>query len=118
MAASPIQLFQSVQRNFQTLGIHQFRPKETYSLNWRIPWVLFCYIQHFISVFAFFAFEANTVLDYGTSFYGFITMVYTVYYILILIKRTPQIFQLIENFQEFIDQRKCCTQSVKFDNSH
>lgn len=107
MAASPIQLFQSIQSYFRIFGFSKSQSDTTCSLNWRTLLAFFCYIQHFIAVFAFFVFEANTVLEYGTSFYGFITMIYTIFYILILTKRTPQIFQLIENFQEFIEKRKC-----------
>lgn len=105
--ASPIQLFQSTQKYFQILGIYRSQPEKSSSFNWRILLAIFCYIQHFITVFAFFVLEANTVLEYGTSFYGYISMVYCVYYISILIQRKPNIFQLIESFQGFIEQRKC-----------
>lgn len=105
--AGSIQLFKSVRKYFQLLGIDQSQPNGTYSLNWRIALALFWYIQHLITVLAFFISEASSVLEYGTSFYGFISMVYCVYYFLILIWQRPRIFQLIENFQQFIEQSKC-----------
>lgn len=105
--ATSFQLFQSVKANFQFLGIFKSQPSGIFALNWRIILALFWYIQHLITVLAFFIFEAKTVLDYGVSFYGFISMVYCVYYFLILIWQRPRIFQLIENFHQFIKQSKC-----------
>lgn len=105
--ASPIQLFRSVRRYFQLLGIDQSQPSETFSINWRIVFTIFWCAQHSITIFAFFIIEAKTVIEYGISFYGFIIMAYCVYYFSILIWQRSRIFQLIENFQQFIEQSKC-----------
>lgn len=105
--ASSIQLFKSVRKYFQLLGIDQPPLNGTSLIHWRISLALFWYIQHFITVFAFFIFEARTVIEYGTSFFGFIMMIYCVLYFLILIWQRPRIFQLIESFEQFIQQSKC-----------
>lgn len=109
-----VQLFQAIQNYHQTLGICQPQPNASHPINWRMLVVFFCFAEQIASATVFFLTEAKTVLDYGCSFYTSISMVYCVYYFLILIQRTPQIFQLIEHFQEFIEQSECSMGDILF----
>lgn len=112
--ARSIQLFESIRIYFGVLGIFPPNANENSSLNWRNLLVIFSFIQNGISSLVFFMFEANSVLDYGITFYTYTSMMYCVWYFVAFIWRTPQIFQLIESCQQFIEQRKCLR--IKFWN--
>lgn len=105
--ASSIQLFKSVRKYFRQLGIDPPQPSETTSINWRILSALFWFVQHFIAASAFLILEARTVIEFGTSFFGFIMVFYCVAYFLTLISQRHRIFKLIDNFELFIGQSKC-----------
>lgn len=109
--AGSIQLFQSIQKYFQTIGICPSDSSKLDSFNWRIFLALFCYAQQIASASVFFICQAKSVLDYGCSFYTSISMTYCVYYFVILIRQKPQILELIESCEAFIEHRKCPTKN-------
>lgn len=102
--ATSTHLFQSIQKYYQLLGIYPTLLNNKCSPNARNLMVLFCYVQYGISALAFFVMEAESVLEYGISFYTYISMLYCVYYFLILYKQMPKILQLIEQFEQFMDK--------------
>lgn len=107
----PNKLFRSVQKCYQTLGVYPFQPENvrTCVLNRKILLAMFLYVQQCIAAVTFFLIEANSVLDYAVSFYTYISMLFCVYYFIILIRKMPQIIELIEKFQQFMEKSKCTT---------
>lgn len=59
-----------------------------------------------IASFAFFLHEAETVDDYGVSFYTSISQLCTTDYFVMIVWRMPVILELFRNFEEFIELSK------------
>lgn len=105
MAAS-IKLFQFAQELFQMLGIRLPKQNEILSFRSRNIFFLFCYTQLSISMAAFFLFEANTMLEYGSSFFMSLTQFCIAMDYLVLMWRFPNILELIADFEDFIEKSK------------
>lgn len=60
----------------------------------------------FIALFAFLLWEAETIDDYGTSFYECLTQLGCAHNFLVVVWRMPVILKLLKNFEKFIDSRK------------
>lgn len=60
----------------------------------------------FITSFAFFLWEAETVDDYGTSFYGAVSQLCLTHNFLQVVWKMPDILKLLRNFENFIDSSK------------
>lgn len=97
-------LFQFVQKLFKILGIRPPQKNETLSFNSRNLFFLFCYAQLFLSMIAFFLFKAKTMLEYGSSFFMFITQFIIALFFLILMWRITNILKLIAEFEQFIEK--------------
>lgn len=107
--ANPIKPLRSVQKYFRLVGIDIDPPSETSSINWRNVSFFFCLIQHFVTVAAFFVFDASTVIEFGTSFFGLNMMFYCIPYFLTLLSQRHRMFELTDNFQQFMERSKCLT---------
>lgn len=104
--ANSIKLFQFLQKSYKTLGICPSQDHEGLAFNTRNVIFLFCYAQMFLSVLAFFIFKADTMLEYGNSFFMFETQFYIAMDFLVLMWRITNILELIEEFEEFIEKSK------------
>lgn len=103
----PIQLFQSLRQYYQTMGI--YLPKNTNqgcSVNRKSSFFLFFYIQLIISSMLFFSYKAESVLEFGASFYAVISELFCTWYFLIKMFQMPKILKLIEAFEKFIEKSK------------
>lgn len=79
---------------------------ERLSFNMRNVCILFCYAQVCFPVLAFFLFKANTVVDYGSSFFTFITMFAVAVWFLVIMWQIKNILSLIDDFDQFIENSK------------
>lgn len=95
-----IKLFEFVQKCYQFMGIHSFRIN---LLNPKNLLFLVFPSTEMISMIAYILYKADSAKEYNSAFYLFNTNFgFTIYY-LIIIWKMPNILQLIEQFQEFIE---------------
>lgn len=77
------------------------------SANRKNSFFLFCYIQLLISSVLFLLFDAETMLEFGASFYALLAESFCIWYFLIKMWQMPRILKLIEGFEVFIEKSKC-----------
>lgn len=102
-----IQLFQSVQEYYQTLGIlpnSQSNRKFSVTFPKLIP--IFFLSMSCISSSAFLLFEAKTTSEYGGAFYAFISELCILYIFFVQVWQMPNTLQLVANFEKFIEKSK------------
>lgn len=101
--AYTIQLFQPVQKYYQTLGIESHQNS---LFNFRNLFAIFCFLMCFTSTLAFFLFKANTILEYGATFYAFISETYILYFLFVQMWQMANISKLIASFENLIKESK------------
>lgn len=101
-----MKLFQSVLRSYKLLGIEMSLKHESNSLSLKSLLILLTSIQAMVSSAAFFLFEAQTVSEYGYSFYTSTTVFFNTGYFLIKIWKMPAIFGFINGLEDFIKKSK------------
>lgn len=111
--AGKTKLFHSLRQLYQMLGIYSSETNQNFLFNWKIVFIASSMILFFIGSFAFFLWEAETVDDYGSSFYTSISQLCTTNYYLILVWRMPAILELFKNFEDFIESSKSCRNFIK-----
>lgn len=116
--AGPIKLFQLVQKLYQMLGIQRPQKNEAIAFNSRNLFFLFCYTQLCGSMMAFFLLRASTMLEYGSSFFMFITQFYITVDFLILMLRISKILDLITEFENFIEKSKLVNSHIHYSDYH
>lgn len=98
-------LLQFTQKVYQDMGTRTTQSNSNHrSINWRNIFMLTSFIQLFISSFAFLIFEADSIVDAGTSFYVASTEICCIIYYLINMQKMPKILKLIENFEKFVEK--------------
>lgn len=102
--AGSIQLFQPLQKYYQTLGIYPDRQSSLF--NYKNLFAILCISLNGISALAFFLCKANTISEYGCAMYSFISQSCILYTLFIQLWQIPNILKLIASFQEFIGQSK------------
>lgn len=102
--AGSIQLFQSIQKFYRTLGIYP--DPQSNLFNYRNLFAIFCYLLNGISALAYFLLEANTISEYGATFFTFISEVYILYFLFVQMWQMPNILKLIASFEKFIEESK------------
>lgn len=98
--------FQSVQRFYQSLGVCSLRLNQTYSFNLRIFLIYLVIALVFISEIAFCQFEAESVTDYGRSFFAFVIQISCCWDFTTTIWQISNILKLIEKYEKFIAKSK------------
>lgn len=101
-----MKLFQSLQKFYRITGIYPSSSNRNHSVNWKILLILLSLIQFAVLTGVFFITEANSIDEYGTSFYGSISALLGVVDFLINIWKMANILRLIGKFEEFINKRK------------
>lgn len=105
--AKTIELFQYVQKIYQIVGIcsssnyhgqHRVSAKATF--------ILGCMILSFNSSFAYFLFEANSVDEYGRSFYMSFTKLEIYLYFVVNLAKVEKILNLIKKLEDFVELSK------------
>lgn len=101
--AEQSELFYSLRQLYKTLDIYPSKTNQTYRFKWKTIFFVFPIILMFITSFAFFLWEAETVDDYGTSFYGSMTQLSQTHNILMIIWQMPTILELFRKFENLIE---------------
>lgn len=105
--AKTIELFQYVQKIYQIVGIcsssnyhgqHRVSAKATF--------ILGCMILSFNSSFAYFLFEANSVDEYGRSFYMSFSKLEIYLYFVVNLAKVEKILNLIKKLEDFVELSK------------
>lgn len=68
--------------------------------------ILFCLAQMLISVTAYSYVHAKSIGEYGIVFFAGITLLNAINYVCLQIRNGPNIFQLIEHLERFIEMRE------------
>lgn len=71
--AGSIKIFQVILQLYQTMGIYPPQTKQRFKFNLRIFLFMFALMELFITTLACLWFDAKTVFEFGTSFYGCIS---------------------------------------------
>lgn len=104
--ANQTKLFHSLRQLYQTLGIYPSEASQTYRFEWKTIFFVASTGLLFITSFAFFLFEAETVDDYGTSFYTSVSQCTQTSNIFIMIWRMPIIVELLKKFERLTELSK------------
>lgn len=105
---APITLFCSVQKYFKAMGFYApLQPNERCAINRENGFYTFATAGAIIPASGFLFFEAESAYEYSVTFYVSITMAMPTVAYIIFLYRMRSIINLIENFQVFIDKRKC-----------
>lgn len=103
--APSIKLFQFLKEFYTMVGIVPPQEKnEKLSFNLRNVSILFCYAQLCFTVLAFFIFKATTMVEYGSSFFIFMTMFVVKGFFLTVMWQITNILKLIADFDKFIEK--------------
>lgn len=107
MAAGSIKLFQFIQKLCQLFGIDPPQPnQEQYPLNLINWFTIFCLIQSIISTTRFFLFEANSMVEYGLTFWVCASFITCFNFCLGVYSRAKNIPVFIGNWEKFIEKSK------------
>lgn len=97
-------LFRLIRSFFQAMGIHLSEPNQKFSFNAKNVLISSSIALFFISSTAFFLFEANSIDEYGLSFYGsatelavFVTFQINIFYM-------AKILRIFEKFEKLIEK--------------
>lgn len=105
--AGSVKLFQCIQNYYQTMGImNSYQSQQIFSFNWKNLSFFCAMILMFISTFSFFLFNASTVADYGSSFFGSVSYLNTIVDFITNIWQIPNILLLIAVFEKYIEMSK------------
>ena len=105
--AGRLKLLQFTQKLYEDMGVYP--PKSNHfwhSINWRNASMFISLIQMLIFSLAFLIFEAETIVDAGSSFYVVNTELTCSIFFFINFHNLPIILNLIEKFEDFIEQSK------------
>lgn len=103
-----MKLFQSVQRFWQIMGINSPHPNQIHLFNAKSLFFILSLIMVCISTVAFLVLRAEAMLEYGICVYGSLSDLTLLADILITIWQIPNIFQMIEMCEQFIELSKYC----------
>ena len=104
--AGQVKLFQSVQTIYQTIGAISPKSNQIRSINSNTLFFGLSIMSMFISNCAFLFIKASTITEYGTSFYGFTSILMVFVDFILTIWQMPNISFLIAHFQDFIEKSK------------
>ena len=102
-----LELFQFIKQFYQIVGIYSSQSNQKYcSINSRNSILLFSFVQFLIPTVAFLFFKAESILDYGQSFFILVSTIESVVLYAILIWQMQNILKFIENCKGFIEKRE------------
>lgn len=101
-----MKLFQSVQEYYGMLGLYPSQSNSNSSFNSKIVFILFNCIHGCISTAAFCVFAANTLQEFGESYFASATEMFTIGCFLSSIWQWPTTLKTIENLEDFIQKSK------------
>lgn len=100
-----IKLFQLVTSWYQTMSVYSPQSNhQVHSINRNFLFFTLSIALNFSSTFAYFLLKANTIEDYGITFYTSMAGLCALADVLIIFWQTPTILRLIENCEQFIEK--------------
>lgn len=103
-SGGPIKLFQFVRKLCQSVGISLQPNQNRYHMNSMNWFTLFGLIQSIISTIAFILFEAESMAEFGISFFVFLCAFICVFYSLGILLKVKHIPKNIGNWEAFIEK--------------
>lgn len=109
MANSTIKLFQTTQNCFKAIGYYasSSQPSQNCRFNRTNLYYMFVLVFMLVPVLGFLIFRAQSVYEYGITFYTTITLLGVIIYYACIVCEMGKILKLIETYEEFIEKRKC-----------
>lgn len=102
-----MKIFQSTQNALKMLGIYRAQTfHQSNRLNVKNLSVLMLFGLFFIATILYLIFDAKTFIEYSQSMYGFAVGLALLTLFITIIWKSPQIFQLIDNYENTIARRK------------
>lgn len=101
-----IKLFQLVQKFYHIQGIDPPASNRSGSYIGKNLFIQFCLVQMFISATLFFLFKAQSMFEFGITFYASATELYVFSYFTVTLWKMANIFELIWKFENFIGKSK------------
>lgn len=101
MAGGRMKILSPVRKFYKMLGIY---PSNT--IDAKNIFFIISLIQLIISTLAFISINAKSTDEFGIAFYVFITATTQLVHLLISIKKIPNISDLIEKYEAFIEKSK------------
>lgn len=99
-------LFQSVKKLYQTVGVYTTQSDQIYAINLNFVFFSLSIALSFISMFAYFLIKAESIEDYGSSFYTSTAGLNALVNVFIMFWQMPTALQLIQNSEQFIAKSK------------
>lgn len=100
-----IKLFKFTQKAYQGIGIYPPESNQSRSrINAKNYFFLVCQAQYFITTAAYLLFEANSMIEYGMTFFTCTTVITVIALYTILLGRMQNILNYIENCDRFIEK--------------
>lgn len=101
-----MRLFQSLQTFYRATGIYPHQSHRKCPINWKSLFIILTLIQFGILEGAYFLTKANSVDEYGSTFYTAISSFSSTMFFSINIWKMTEILRLIEKFEELINKSK------------
>lgn len=101
-----MELFQSVKKLYQTMGVYSPQSDRIYSINSNLLFFTVSMASYISSIFAYFLFRAKTIGDYGTSFNISMAGLSALSQVFVTFWQMPTVLRLIENCEQFIETSK------------
>lgn len=109
-----MKFFQSIRKVFASVGIYKPQPLQKNPISVRSALRLLCLALFSSLTFAFFVYEAKTLLEFAESFYIFATSTFLFSILSTYILKTPKIFELLDSMEIEIEERKMIETKLKF----
>lgn len=107
MADKKIQMFRLAKKYFKTMGVDSLQSNRPSPLNIKnLLFFLFLTIC-FVDGTIFLIFRANSIIEYGLSFYMSITQFSILFVFSTVLLKVTKIFELIDDIDEFIETSEC-----------
>lgn len=104
--AKIIKLFRNVRKLFRLLGIYPPAKHHQQPLNMKNCLNLTFLMLVFVSSFAYFLFKADSVDEYGQTFFVSISCLQFLLYFIVIFSKMKKILKFIKNFEKFIQHRE------------
>lgn len=111
-----MKLFSLIRKNFDILGI--CLDQSNHRFNTKIFFISFSYGLTCVSYFLFLFYEANTFWEYTNNIYATSTAILIVTCFLIIIYQITNVFELIENCENFVNKSESQTSNAIYDKTN
>lgn len=101
-----IRFFKFIRELFETMGLHPYQSNQNHSYNWRNSLILLFLVLMFIASTAFLLFEANSIDEFGKSFYIDVLTLLLILLWPCFIRNTGDFFKLMDQMEQFGQMRE------------